>query len=98
MKECSKGFNQTANGTLDDWKTCLERGANTIGFECCLDEIHQIQHMRSVQGHSGGERLDPRLQIKVLILHGWSDHIHHVGSSYDYCDPVVATNSLPSSS
>ena len=40
--------------------------------------------MRSVQGYSGGQQIGPRLQNHVLILHGWSDYIYHLGSSFDY--------------
>ena len=45
--------------------------------------------MRSVQGHSGGEQANPRLQHNELLRYGWSDYIYHVGSAYDYrsiCD------------
>ena len=31
--------------------------------------------MRSVQGHSGGQKILARLQNHVLIPHGWSDQL-----------------------
>ena len=40
--------------------------------------------MASVQGHSGGIRIDPQLQNTVLIPYGWTDYIYHVGSWFDY--------------
>ena len=40
--------------------------------------------MRSIQGRSGGKRIDPKLQKYVLVPDGSTDHIHHVGSTYDY--------------
>ena len=55
-----------------------------LRFECCLDEYNQVQSMRSVQGHSGREHINPRLQNNVLVPCGWSDHLHHMGSTYDY--------------
>ena len=80
MSGCN-GFDWTATWTFD-WKTCLENGTSNIRFECCLDENIQIQNMRSIQGHSGGERINPGLQSIVLVLCGVSDRINHEGSSY----------------
>ena len=83
------GFERTADWTFDDWKTCLETDTSKIRFECCFDECNQIQNVRSVQGHSGGQQIHQRLHTNVLFLYGWSDHIYHVGSTYDFgciCD------------
>ena len=76
-KNCQLDSLMTGN---DVWKN----GTDKIRIDCCLDRIRQIQHMRSVQGHSGGQQIDPRLQNTVLIPYGWSDYIYHVGSSFDY--------------
>ena len=79
-------------------KTCLESGTNKIRFECRPDENSQIFYMMSVQGHSGGERMNPRQQNNVLIHYVWSDHIYfHVGSSHVYksiCDGGLMTGGL----
>ena len=69
MHHC-KGFQRTANWTFDDLKTCLETGIHQIVLEYCLDEENQTHCMRSVQGHTGGRQIDPRLQNNVLIPHG----------------------------
>ena len=42
-----------------------------------------MRYMRSDQGHSGGQRINLRLLSNVMILHGWSDYIYHVGSAFD---------------
>ena len=43
-----------------------------------------IDVVESIQGHSRGIRLDPKLQNNVRIRFGWTDSIYHVGSSLDY--------------
>ena len=73
-----RGFETTiADGTIE----CLENGSDKIRFEDCFAKSHQVQYTRSVQGHSGGTRIGPKLQNNVQILHGWTT-IHHVGSTY----------------
>ena len=45
--------------------------------------------MRSVQGHTGGEQINPRLQNNVFVPYVCSDDICHVGSPNAYrsiCD------------
>ena len=65
-----RSFEEAVNWPLEDWKTCLEHGTDKIRFEYCLDRKRQIQYMRSVRGHSGGQQIDPRLQNNVHISHG----------------------------
>ena len=43
-----------------------------------------IQYIRTDQGHSGGIRIDPKLQSNVLIPYGWTDKTDRVGSTFDY--------------
>ena len=65
----SKGF-ETA-------KWALKNGTDKVRFEYCVC-------VRSVQGQSGGQHIDPILQSNVPIPHGWTDYIYHVGSTFDY--------------
>ena len=44
--------------------------------------------MRSLQGHSGGNRVDPTLQDNVEIIYGWIDHICHFCSAFD-CKSII---------
>ena len=36
--------------------------------KCCVDSNGYLLHMRAIQGHSGGNRVDPSLQDKVDIM------------------------------
>ena len=49
---------------------------------CCILTIIFLL-MRSDQGHSGGNKVGPSLQVNVEIPSNWIDHIYHVGSSQD---------------
>ena len=40
--------------------------------------------MKSVQGHSGGQHIDPQLRSIVRIPYGWTDYIYHVGDTFDH--------------
>ena len=37
--------------------------------------------MRAIQGHSGGNTVDPSLLDNVKIPYMWSEYLYHVGSS-----------------
>ena len=39
--------------------------------------------MHAIQGHSGGNKVDPSLLDNVEIPHMWSEYIYHFGSSLD---------------
>ena len=77
-----RGYDETASWTFDWWKRCLGNVTDKIRFEYCLDRIRQIQYMRSVQGHSAGHHIDPKLQNNAPTPQGWSDYMYHVGSSF----------------
>ena len=70
--------------SFDDSRIFLENGTDKIRFEYCLDRNRQIQYMRSVQSHSAGLGIDPKLQNNVPFLHERTDCIYHVGSTFDY--------------
>ena len=58
-------------------------GTATIRFVYCLDRSNRIRYMRSLQGHSGGVLVDPKLQNNVEIPYGWTDKFCHGGSALD---------------
>ena len=62
----------------------MENGTDKIRLEFGLDKQSQIQHMRSVEGRSGGQRTDPKLHNNVIILFGWTAYRSHVGLTYDH--------------
>ena len=41
--------------------------------------------MRAIQGHSGGNKVDPSLPDDVLIPYKWGEYFYHVGSSLSTC-------------
>ena len=45
------------------------------------DQKNQVKYMRSIQGHSGGVHIVPKLQNNVRIPYGLTDYIYHVGSA-----------------
>ena len=57
-------------------------------FAYCLDSNGYLLDMRAIQGHSGGNRVDPSLQDNVEIPPIWMKYIHHAGSSHD-CHSVI---------
>ena len=69
---------------------CLVKGINRIRFECCLEQRGQIKYLGAPEGHSGGVRIDPTLHNNVQISFGWTDHMYHVGSTWDYRSVVDA--------
>ena len=81
MQRC-RGFEDTVTWTFGDWMTCLDNGTDQLRFEYCLGRNRDIQYMRSVQGHSGGQQID--LQNNVLLPSVWSDCMYHEGSSFEW--------------
>ena len=69
---------------------CLVKGINRIRFECCFEQRGQIKYLRAPEGHSGGVSIDPTLQNNVQTSFGWTDHMYHVGSTWDYYSVVDA--------
>ena len=65
---CSEAFPETKTWTSKDWLSSPEQGATKVRFEYCLDNNDDVQYMRAIQGHSGGERIDPKLQNDLLFL------------------------------
>ena len=47
--------------------TFVKRGSNKTRFEYCLDSMGDILYMQALQGHDGGDRVDPTLQNNVEI-------------------------------
>ena len=46
--------------------------------------------MRALQGHSGGNRVDPTLQNYVEIPSELVDHIYHIGSAFNFKSIIEA--------
>ena len=67
MNEC-EGFDRTVNWTFDEWKHVWKTRPTEFDLNTVSLKPNQIQYMRSIQGHSGGERSNPRLQ-KQCVYH-----------------------------
>ena len=61
----------------------LYLGSFKTRFEICKDENGELRYIRSIQGHSGGMIISPRLMNYVMILHRWKQVIYHVGRARD---------------
>ena len=83
MQHFKRFGTKIAGWTAEDKKTCLANGSDKILFKYCLDRKYKVHYYMRVKGHSGGKRIDPKLQSNVLIPHGWTDYISHVGSTYE---------------
>ena len=56
--------------TVYAWATFLGRGGPKQRFQCCFNpnSSKHFVYFRAIQGHSGGNLVDPLLQDKVLLL------------------------------
>ena len=52
-----------------------------------LDSYGYFLYMRSIQGHSGKNKVDPSLQDSVAIPYNWNDYMCHIGAPRD-CNSV----------
>ena len=65
------------------WIDHMQRGSKKASFQYCLNSNGFIHNMRAIQGHSGGNKVDPSLLDNAKIPHNWSEYFYHVGSSLD---------------
>ena len=67
--------NRLRSGFLEKWTSCLMHGTDKIRFKNCFDTKNRMQYMSSVQRHSGGFLVDPKLQSKCANSSGM-DGLH----------------------
>ena len=82
---CSE-FTSSSHRSIRTWLSLLQRGGGIKKrFQYCVDPSspETLLYLRTIQGHSGGKHLDPRLQDNVLLPDDFAEHIYHVGSSQD---------------
>ena len=73
-------FLQTIYWSGDRWKASLSAGGGAkMRYQYCTDISATIIYLRSVQGHSGRNLIDPSLQDNVIIL----PSIHHIGCGFN---------------
>ena len=76
-------FDGTSQWPINDWIICLAKGGGpTKRFQCCLNSVSSkhFLYLRAIQGHSGGNLVDPALQDNVLLPEDSTEYIYHVGS------------------
>ena len=63
------------------WKSNMAGGGgNKKRFQYCTDPSGQeILYLRTLQGHSGRNPIDPSLQDNVLIPNNFFEYIYHIG-------------------
>ena len=75
---------QIQNWSDDRWKACLAAGGGSKRrYQYCSDDSGTIVYLRALQGHSGGNLIDPTLQDNVLIGTGIFPYIYHVGCIFN---------------
>ena len=59
------------------------RGGSKRRYQYCSDHLGTIVYLRALQGHSGSNLIDPKLQDNVLIGTGIFPCIYHVGCTFN---------------
>ena len=73
-------FPQIPHWSVDRWKVCLEAGgAAKRRCQYCTDISGTISYLRTHQGNSGRNLIDPPLKDNVVIQSGFFQHIYHIG-------------------
>ena len=54
-------------------------------FQYCLKPLssNEFLYFRAIQGHSGGNFVDPLLQDKKLLPDDFDEYTYHIGNAYD---------------
>ena len=75
---------QIQNWSDDRWKACLAAGGGSKRrYQYCSDNLGTIIYLRALQGHSGGNLIDPTLQDNVLIGPGIFPYVYHIGCAFN---------------
>ena len=66
------------------WKSCLAAGRGSKRrYQYLSDDSGRILYLRTLQGHSGTNLIDPALQDNVVIGSGIFHHIYHIGCAFN---------------
>ena len=77
-------FVGTSEWTVDAWTTFLAKGGGPKKrFQHCLNpnSSKHFLYFRAIQGHSGGNLVDPTLQDNVLLPDDFAEYIYHIGNA-----------------
>ena len=68
--------------SVSQWLGHIHRGSNKPRFQHCVGSNNNLLYVRAIQGHSGGDLIDPELLNPVAIPPRWKEYLYHVGSSF----------------
>ena len=99
LKQTCGLLEQVVNWTWKSGIDCLMNRTDTNRFEFSLHFWEEIKYLRVLQGHSGGTRVDPKLQNHELVPDGWTDlflprgifvgcSVHHRGGSHHWGERI----------
>ena len=74
LLECCRDYLDAPKWTTQKWIDYLQEGCNKNRFQYCLNSDGFILYMRAIQGHSGGNRVDPSLQNSGNSIH-WVQYV-----------------------
>ena len=69
--------------SVGDWISILAKGGGPKKrFQSCWNpnSSKHFLYLRAIQGHSGGNAIDPELKDNVLLPEGFTEYIYHVGN------------------
>ena len=76
-------FDGVSQWPIIDWITCLTKeGGPKKRFQYCLNpnSSKHFLNFRAIQGHSGGNFVDPAMQDNVLLPEDVTEYIYHAGN------------------
>ena len=76
-------YESTSEWTVSAWIIFLTKGGGRKkSFQYCLNpnSPEHFLYFRAIQGHSGGNLVDPTLQDNVLLPENFTEYIFHVGN------------------
>ena len=74
------------NGQFDAWVSLLAKvRGEKRRFQYCLNPFSsgKFLYFRAIQGHSGGNNVDPLLQDNALLPDDFPEYIHHIGNAFE---------------
>ena len=83
MEEFKEKFDGASQCLIDDWISFLAKGGGpNKRFQYCLNSnsSKHFLYFTAIQGHSGGNLVDPELQDNVLLLQNFTEYIYHIGN------------------
>ena len=89
-------FPQSIHWSDDKWKKSMAGGGgNKKRFQYCTDDSGTIVYFRALQGHSGGNLIDPSLQDNVVIPRKFFQYIYHIECAFNLHSIIINSGLIP---